>query len=85
MAERGGAPRRLPVALAAVTVVVAILNLSWTNQGSTAPEATMPVARDVVRAMDRADIDGPVLVETDEGVWDPHSTSRGHSPTASST
>jgi hypothetical protein len=72
-AERGGAPRRLPVALAAVTAVVAILNLSWTNQGSTAPEATMPVARDIADAIDRADLDGPVLVETDEGVWDPYS------------
>lgn len=71
--ERAGTPRRLLVALAAATVVVAILNLSWTNQGSTAPEATMPVARDVVHAIDRVDLDGPVLVETDEGIWDPYS------------
>ena len=72
-AERGGAPRRLPVALAAVTMVVAILNLSWTNQGTTAPEATMPVARDVVHAINRADLNGPVLMESDEGIWDPYS------------
>jgi hypothetical protein len=72
-AERGGAPRRLLVALAAVTIVAAILNVPWTNQGTTAPEATMGVARDVVHAIDRADLDGPVLVETDEGVWDPYS------------
>lgn len=71
--ERAGAPRRLPVALAAVTVVVAALNLSWTNQGTTAPEATMPIARDVVDAVAGAELDGPVLVETDEGIWDPYS------------
>jgi hypothetical protein len=71
--RRGRGSRRLPVLLASVTAVVAVLNLSWTNQGSTAPEATNAVARDVVRAVERADLDGPLLVETDEGVWDPYS------------
>ena len=33
----------------------------------------MAVARDVVRAIDRADLEGPLLVETDEGIWDPYS------------
>jgi hypothetical protein len=75
--ERGGVPRGLLAGVAVATAAVAVLNLAWTNQGSTAPEATMPVARDVVRAVDRAidraDLDGPVLVETDEGLWDPYS------------
>ncbi|HET6774967.1 MAG TPA: hypothetical protein VFH36_16750 [Acidimicrobiales bacterium] len=71
--RRGLASRPLAVVLAVVTATVAILNLSWTNQGTTAAEATMPVARDVVRAMDVPELDGPVLVETDEGIWDPYS------------
>lgn len=71
--RRGSGSRLLPVVLAAVTGLAAILNLSWTNQGSTAPEATMPVARDVVDAIDRTELEGPVLVETDEGIWDPYS------------
>jgi len=73
LGQRGRGSRRLPVLLASVTAVFAVLNLSWTNQGSTAPEATNAVARDVVRAIERADLDGPLLVETDEGIWDPYS------------
>jgi hypothetical protein len=68
-----GRSRMLPVALMAATVGVAALNLSWTNQGTTATEAAMPVARDLVRSIDYAEIEGPVLVESDEGIWDPYS------------
>jgi hypothetical protein len=68
-----GGTRRPTVLLAALTAVVAVLNLGWTNHGTTAAEATTPVARDVVRAIDFDELDGPVLVETDEGLWDPYS------------
>jgi hypothetical protein len=70
---RRPAARRVPVLLFGVTVVVSLLNLPWTNQGSTAPEPTAAVARDVVRAIERAELEGSLLVETDEGIWDPYS------------
>lgn len=58
--------------LTLVTLVVAGLNLPWTNQGTTAPDSTLPIARDLVRAIDYSAIDGPVLVECGENVWDPY-------------
>jgi hypothetical protein len=72
-ATRGGRAAPVSVVLAVVTAVVTMLNLSWTNQGTTAAEATMPVARDLVRTIDFDKVKGPVLVETDEGIWDPYS------------
>jgi hypothetical protein len=61
---------RLSVALIAVTVAVSTLNLAWTNEGTAVEEASMPVASDLVRSIDAADIRGPVLVETNESLWD---------------
>jgi hypothetical protein len=65
--------RWLSVGLVAVTAAVAALNLAWTNQGTTAAEASMPVARDLVRSIDYGEIEGPVLVESNESLWDPYS------------
>lgn len=60
----------LSVCLVVATAVVGMLNLAWTNQGTAAAEATMPVARDLVRDLDFPRLGGPVLVESNEGVWD---------------
>ena len=62
--------RRLSVGLLAATVAFSALNIAWTNQGTSVPEASMPVARDLVRALDDAEIQGPVLVDTNESLWD---------------
>jgi hypothetical protein len=71
----GGRPastRRIAGGLILAALVVAALNLPWSNQGTTALPNTLPVARQLVRAVADHDLDGPLLVECGETVWDPY-------------
>jgi hypothetical protein len=73
--EGDGAARRrrwAAVSLAAVTAVVSLANLPASDQGTTAPGWTVPVARRVNEAVAAADLEGPLLVTCGEHVVDPY-------------
>lgn len=59
-------------AMAALTAVAAVANLPATNNGTTAPAATYPVARQVTDDVAAADLPGRVEVLCGEGVFDPY-------------
>jgi hypothetical protein len=59
-------------ALAVATVVLAAATLPASDQGTTAPASTLPVARRLTRAVAAADLEGPVLVTCAEHVFDPY-------------
>jgi hypothetical protein len=69
-----GAPGRrwALAALAVVTVAAGAANLPASNQGTTAPAGTYPVARTLTTAVDGAELTGPLLVVCGEGVFDPY-------------
>jgi hypothetical protein len=56
--------------LVALTGFFTVLNLPASDQGTTAPTATIPVARDITREVAKADLDGPLLVDCDESLFD---------------
>jgi hypothetical protein len=60
------------VCLAAVTAVASLANLPASDQGTTAPASTFPVARRVNEAVAAADLEGPLLVTCGEHVVDPY-------------
>lgn len=64
--------RRVAVAGAGVAVVASLLNLPASHQATTAPEATGPVAADVVADLAGRDLPSPLRVECWEGVFDPY-------------
>jgi hypothetical protein len=64
--------RRMVVAGAGVAVVASLLNLPASHQATTAPEATEPVAADVVADLAGHDLPSPLRVECWEGVFDPY-------------
>lgn len=63
---------RVAAVLLAVTVVVALLNLAQTTGGTTAPAPSLDVARDLLHDVAAADLEGPLLVDCDEGTYDPY-------------
>jgi hypothetical protein len=58
--------------LAAATLVLAAATLPVSDQGTTAPASTLPVARGITEAVAAADLEGPVLVTCAEHVFDPY-------------
>jgi hypothetical protein len=58
--------------LAAATVILAAATLPASDQGTTAPASTLPVARGLTEAVAAADLEGPVLVTCAEHVFDPY-------------
>ena len=63
---------RLAAALVVVTAVFAVANLPASDQGTTAPASTQPVARLVADAVADADLQGPLLVTCAEHIFDPY-------------
>jgi hypothetical protein len=58
--------------LAVATVVLAAATLPASDQGTSAPASTLPVARGLTKAVAAADLEGPVLVTCAEHVFDPY-------------
>ena len=70
-----GAERRrrwMAVSLAAVTAAVSLANVPASDQGTTAPGWTVPVARRLDDAVAAAGVEGPLLVTCGEHVVDPY-------------
>jgi hypothetical protein len=68
-------PARIPAAVGAltlVTVVVAVLNLPSSNQGTSTVAAAVPVAHDLGDQLDDLDVDGTVVVTGSANVADPY-------------
>jgi hypothetical protein len=64
--------RRLAGGVVALTAVVAVANLPASNQGTTARVGTQPVAKDLLRQLDRADLPPDALLQCYERVQDPY-------------
>ena len=58
--------------LAAVITVGSVANLPASDQGTTAPASTMPVAQGLTEAVVAAELEGPMLVTCAEHVFDPY-------------
>lgn len=74
LAARPGWSRLVTLWVGSGPVLMAALNLPASHQVTTAPEATLPVARDLVgqvaTAVDDGTLTGPVLMQCDEGIFD---------------
>ncbi len=68
----GRARHRVAGALVACTALLATANLPASDQGTTAPAATQPVARLVAGAVDDADLESTLLVTCAEHIFDPY-------------
>jgi hypothetical protein len=71
-AFEGMARRWSAVALAAATAALAVLALFPATGGTNAPASSLSVARRLVREVAAADLTGPLLVDCDEGTYDPY-------------
>jgi hypothetical protein len=58
--------------LAVAAVVLVAASLPASDQGTSAPASTLPVARGLTEAVAAADVEGPVLVTCAEHVFDPY-------------